>query len=108
MTQNQDGKPQAIEFPKIENQKLGVKSLTLHASSDAGLPVPFYVLSGPVKLADDNATLEFLPLPPRASFPMRVIIGADQWGRVTGEKVQTTGPVFPQYSIVKQNIFGGH
>jgi hypothetical protein len=98
-TLNKDGRPQTIDFPKIEDQPLGVKSLALHATSDAGLPVQFYVVSGPVKLAADNTTLEFLPVPPRAKFPVRVVIGAYQWGRVTGEKVMTAGPVFQEFLI---------
>ena len=76
-----------------------MKSLALRATSDAGLPVQFYVVSGPVKLAEDNATLEFLPVPPRAKFPVRVVIGAYQWGRISGEKVRTAGPVFQELSI---------
>ncbi|HEU6449362.1 MAG TPA: hypothetical protein VFV23_13075 [Verrucomicrobiae bacterium] len=98
-TVNKNGKSQTIDFPKIENQPAGVKSLLLRATSDAGLPVQFYVVSGPVKLADDNRTLEFLPVPPRAKFPVRVVIGVFQWGRVTGEKVKTAGPVFREFFI---------
>jgi len=98
-TLNKEGRLQTIAFPKIEDQPPGVKSLALHATSDAGLPVQFYVVSGPVKLAEDNTTLEFLPVPPRAKFPVRVVVGAFQWGRVTGEKVRTAGPVFQEFSI---------
>lgn len=98
-TLNKEGRPQTIDFPKIEDQPMGVKSLALHATSDAGLPVQFYVVSGPVKLAADNTTLEFLPVPPRAKFPVRVVIGAYQWGRISGEKVRTAGPVFQKFFI---------
>jgi hypothetical protein len=98
LTQNKDGKVQTIDFEKIENQKQGVKSLKLHATSDAGLPVQFYVVSGPVELKDAD-TLEFYLLPPRTKLPARVILGAYQWGRVTGDKVQTTGPIFQEFLI---------
>jgi len=100
-TQNKDGKPQTIDFVKIENQELGVKKLELTATSDAGLPVQFYVVSGPVELSDDNRTLKFLPIPPRSQFPVKVIIGAYQWGHVTNPKVQTAGPVFQEFFIEK-------
>ncbi|HEX9046761.1 MAG TPA: hypothetical protein VF988_07025, partial [Verrucomicrobiae bacterium] len=103
-TKNQEGKPQAIDFSKIEDQPRGVKSLVLRATSDAGLPVQFYVVSGPVKLTDDNRALEFLPLPPRAKYPARVIIGAYQWGRISGEKVRTAAPVFQEFYITTASV----
>lgn len=98
---NKSGKPQTIDFPRIENQPPGVKTLKLRATSDAGLPVQFFVVSGPARLADDDATLEFLPVPPRGKFPVRVIVGAYQWGRVTGEKIQSAGPVFQEFFLGK-------
>jgi hypothetical protein len=100
-TINRDGKLQLIDFARIGDQRLGVKSLTLHAISDAGLPVQFYVISGPVRLKDDNRTLEFLPIPPRSKFPVRVVIGAYQWGRITDSKVQTGGPIVQQFWITR-------
>ena len=90
---NQTGKPQLMDFPKIENQTRGVKTLKLKAASNSGLPVQFFVVSGPAEMKDDD-TIEFLPVPPRSRFPVRVIIGAYQWGRVADPKVQSAGPVF--------------
>ena len=87
------GSKQTIDFPKTENQKLGVKTLKLKASSDSGLPVPFFIVSGPVELKD-NDTLAFLPAPPRGEFSMRVIIGAYQCGRTIEPKIQSTRPTF--------------
>ncbi|MBW8780594.1 MAG: hypothetical protein JF599_01715 [Verrucomicrobia bacterium] len=99
---NKDGKPQSIAFDKIADRRYGPGVLKLVATSDAGLPVQFYVISGPVELKeDDNATLRLLPLPPRAKFPVKVILGAYQWGRVTNPKVQTAGPVFQEFLITK-------
>jgi len=98
-TLNQDGKPQTIDFPHIENQKAGAKTLRLHARSDAGLPVQFYAVSGSVILSEDNTTLELLPPPPRTKFPMRVVIGAYQWGHVTRDEIQSAGPVFQEFFI---------
>jgi hypothetical protein len=97
-TLNSEGNPQTIDFPKIADQPAEVKLLKLSARSDAGLPVQFYVVSGPVELKDDD-TLVFHPPPPRAKYPLRVIVGAYQWGRITGEKVRTAGPVFQEFFI---------
>jgi hypothetical protein len=47
----------------------------LKATGDSGLPVQFFVVSGPVELKGDDS-LELLPIPPRSKFPVRVIIGA--------------------------------
>jgi hypothetical protein len=97
---NKNGKPQTIDFPKIENQKLGTKTLKLKATSDSDLPVQFFIVSGPVELKDDD-TIEFLPVPPRSRFPVRVIIGAYQWGRTVEPKLQSAGPVFQEFCIEK-------
>jgi hypothetical protein len=93
-----DGSPQQIDFPKIPLQTTNTKSLQLKAKATSGLPVQYFVVSGPVEIKDDN-TLEFLPIPPRARFPVKVEIGAFQWGKGTGEKIQSTGPVTRDFLI---------
>jgi hypothetical protein len=95
---NKTGKPQTLDFPKIENQTRGVKTLKLKATSDSVLPVQFFVVSGPAEIKDDD-TLEFLPIPSRSKFPVRVIVGAYQWGRTIEPKVQSAGPVFQEFFI---------
>jgi hypothetical protein len=65
------------------------------------LPVQFFVISGPVQLAADNRTLKFLPIAPRARFPMKVIIGAYQWGRAIHPRIKSAGPVIREFDIVK-------
>ena len=51
----------------------------MRAKTDAGLPVQFYVVSGPARIDPiDNTTLNYLKVPPRAKFPLRVVIGAYQ------------------------------
>ena len=97
---NKNGRPQMVDFPRIENQKFGTKSLTLKASASSGRPVQFFVVSGPVELKDDD-TLEFQPIPARSKFPVRVIIGAYQWGQTVEPKLQSAGPVFQEFSIEK-------
>lgn len=100
-TINRSGTVQTLNFAPIPDQRVGAGPLTLHATSDAGLPVQLYVISGPVRLRDDSTTLELLPIPPRAKFPVRVVLGAYQWGRVTSPKVQTAGPVTQEFHIVR-------
>jgi hypothetical protein len=43
--------------------------------ADSGLPVQFSVISGPAEFVSDD-TLEFMPVPPKSRFPVRVLIGA--------------------------------
>ncbi len=98
---NHAGKRQTIAFSSPANVKAGTKSIRLYATSSLGLPVQFFVVSGPVKLAADNRTLRFTAIPPRATFPMKVIIGAWQWGRAVHPRVQTAGPVYRSFFIDK-------
>lgn len=73
--------------------------LTVHASSSARLPVQFYVVSGPVLLHGNRLT--FTRIPTASRFPIRVIIGAYQWGRAAAPLVQSAGPVFRQFWITR-------
>jgi hypothetical protein len=92
-----EGAPQKIDFPKIPNQKRRTKSLTLHATSDSGLPVGFFVREGPAEVQSD--TLKFTAIPPRAKFPLKVTLGAYQFGRLAEPKIQSADPVFREFFI---------
>lgn len=96
---NTQGKPQTIAFPAIPDQKLGTKTVSLHAASDAGLPVSYYVLEGPAEM-EGNA-VRLTSIPPKAKFPVKVTIVAWQWGRGSGQKVQTATPVERSFFVVK-------
>jgi hypothetical protein len=96
---NKDGVPQQITFPEIPDQKPDAKSLKLNASSDAGVPVSYYVREGPVEVEGD--TLRFTPIPPRAKFPVKVTVIAWQWGHSTDPKIRTAERVERTFSIVK-------
>jgi hypothetical protein len=98
---DKDGTPQTITFPKIDDQVAGVQSVPLVATASSGLPVQFFVVSGPVDLSDDNQTLQFLPISPNAHFPIRVVVGAFQWGRMAGSKIQSADPVYQEFFIKK-------
>ncbi|MBL7077912.1 MAG: hypothetical protein ISS31_10615 [Kiritimatiellae bacterium] len=85
--ENKQGKPQAITFAEIPDQTQGAKQVELRASSDAGLPVRFAAIEGPVKL--DGSKLMFTEIPPRAKFPVKVTVAAYQWGRSVEPKIRT-------------------
>ncbi len=72
------GRAQRLAFEAVPDQTVGVKSIPLHATSNAGLKPEFFVRVGPAKIAGDD--LVFLPLPPRARFPVTVTVVAWQLG----------------------------
>jgi hypothetical protein len=92
---NNDGRAQSITFALPPDVKFGTASLPLQATSDAGLPVSYYVESGPAVVQD--STLIFTALPPRSRFPVAVTVAAWQWGRATEPKIKTA-------EIVKRTI----
>jgi hypothetical protein len=84
------GPAQQITFPKIADQKAGVKSLPLVATSNSGRPVQFFVREGPAVVEGDR--LRFCELPKRAKFPLKVTVVAWQWGSHSPDW-QTAAPV---------------
>ncbi len=93
-----DGAAQQIAFEPIPDQRSGVKSIPLRATSNA--PVHFYVREGPAEIADDR-TLVFTPLPPRTRFPVRVTLVAWQWGRSSEPRLQTAAAVERSFLITR-------
>jgi hypothetical protein len=98
-TRLNEGRSQAIDFPKIADQKASTESLKLEANASSGLPVQYFVVSGPVMI--DGADLKISKLPPRAKFPVRVLVSAYQWGRGGEKKIQSAGPVTQEFFIVR-------
>lgn len=92
-----EGTAQQIVFPEIPNQKRDVKAVPLQALSDSGLPVGFFVREGPAEL--EGNTLKFTALPKRAKFPVKVTVGAYQFGRLAEPKIQSAAPVFREFLI---------
>ncbi len=86
-----NGHPQKLVFDPIPDQPRGIKSLSLQARSDAGLPVDFLVCQGPGEIKGDR--LNFSPLPPRAKFPVKVTVIAWQYGHGGVNPVQSAAPV---------------
>ena len=99
---NTEGQAQQISFDSIPNVKLGQKSVDLHATSDSGMPVYFYVQEGPAEIKDGQ--LIFTKIPPRTKFPVNVTVVAWQYGRSIEPKVQTADAVTRNFCIVKKRF----
>lgn len=98
---NTKGKPQTITFAPIPDQAPGAGAIKLSATSDAGLPVRFYVLSGPANIDGDMLTLTEVPV--RAKFPVKVTVVAWQYGRATEPAIKTAEPVEQTFLVTKEH-----
>lgn len=74
-----------------------MKSVSLEAVSDCGLPVYYYVKEGPVELQGNK--LVFTKIPSRSKFPIKVTVVAWQYG-IAGQ-VQTADPVERSFFLKK-------
>ncbi|MGK9124471.1 hypothetical protein M1D52_10130 [Olivibacter sp. SA151] len=92
-----EGKPQHIMFDSLTNINGKVKAISLHARSDSGLPVFYYVKEGPVRIEGNKLYMEKIPL--RAKKPMKVTVVAWQYGRAMGEKIQSAPTVERSFYI---------
>lgn len=54
---NCGGLVQSITFPAIANKKTTASAFTLNASASSGLPVSYYLVSGPASVVGQNVTL---------------------------------------------------
>jgi hypothetical protein len=86
-----DGAAQTITFPAIADQKQETRTVALAATSDAGVPVGYYVREGPAYVRD--GLLHFTPLPPRTKLPVRITVVAWQLGRGTEPRLRAAQPV---------------
>lgn len=96
---NKEGRPQQISFPIIEDQKAGTKSISLHASSDARLPVYYYIKEGPAEIKGN--TLYFTQVPKKAKFPIKVTVVAWQYGNNTEPEIQSAKSVEQVFYLKK-------
>lgn len=96
---NTTGFDQHIDFAFIPNQPIVKYGLSLNATSDAGMPVYFFVKEGPATVK--GHTLKFSKIPLRANYPVKVTIVAWQWGRGTEPKVKTAEPVERSFFITR-------
>jgi hypothetical protein len=96
---NKEGVDQQIHFPTIPNQKAGIRTLKLNATSTSGMPVFYYVQEGPAEISGN--TMRFTCIPPRSKFPMKVTVVAWQYGRTIEPKVKSAEPVFQTFYMEK-------
>jgi hypothetical protein len=95
---NTEGRPQQLTFPEIPGQHAGTAPLKLKATSDAGVPVSYFVREGPALVEGD--TLRLTPIPPRARFPLVVTVVAWQYGRSVEPKLRTAEPVERSFHVL--------
>jgi hypothetical protein len=95
---NTKGAEQHITFPPVADRPAGTRSLKLNATSDADVPVYYYVREGPAEVSDDG-TLTFTAVPPRSRMPIKVTVVAWQWGRSIEPLIRTAQPVERTFSI---------
>lgn len=94
---NKEGRLQKITFPPLKDISKSVKQVSLHAVSDVGMPVYYYVKEGPAEIK--NGKLVITKIPPRAKFPLKVTVVAWQYGRGVSPKVQTAEAVERSFYI---------
>ncbi|HMI02802.1 MAG TPA: hypothetical protein VK541_09990 [Pedobacter sp.] len=87
---NTRGKEQHIAFSAIPNQSKNKKGIKLEATSDANVPVGFYVQDGPAEIVDNH--LNITTIPPRSKFPVKVTVVAWQYGNSNQPQLQTAVP----------------
>ena len=93
------GKVQTITFPPVGSLRADSHTVVLKATSDAGLPVQYYVAYGPARVADGR--LQISEVPARATFPIAVRVVAYQFGSGIMPLVRTATPVEQTIRIEK-------
>ena len=96
---NEQGAEQHITFPEIPDQKAGLKSVPLNATSDAGVPVSYYVREGPAEL--EGGSLKLTAIPPRAKYPVKITVVAWQYGRGIEPRLKSATPVERSFEIIR-------
>jgi len=94
-----DGQAQTITFQPIPALRVNSAPLELKATSTSGLPVRFYVESGPAVI--EGNTLKVAEVPKRASFPIKITVVAYQYGSAIAPLVQSAPVVSQTVSLEK-------
>jgi hypothetical protein len=95
-----EGAEQEITFAAIPDQPAArLAPIQLQATSSSGLPVQYYMISGPARI--EGNTLVFDRLPARAKYPIKVAVAAWQWGRPVNPKVRTAPAVQREFLITR-------
>ncbi|MFW5752856.1 MAG: hypothetical protein ACOCYV_02265 [Planctomycetota bacterium] len=93
------GAQQTITFPEPPDLSAGADPLPLQATSDAGLPVSYYVAYGPARIVDGALVLD--QIPQRAPLPLEIAIVAWQFGSGIDPRTQTAQPITRTLWIVE-------
>lgn len=96
---NTAGKAQCLTFLPIPDQTANKRGIKLQASSNANVPVSFYVQDGPAEIEGNH--LNLLKIPPRSRFPVKVTVVAWQYGNSNEPKLQTADPVVNTFWITR-------
>lgn len=94
-----NGATQSMIFSHIADIKAGTKSIQLNAMATSGLPVDYYIKSGPAYI--EHNTLYFSQIPLKSKYPVKVTIVAYQWGRTIAPLYQSAEPVEQTFYILK-------
>lgn len=94
---NTEGQQQYIKFATLPDIKRGTKYVSLSAVSSCGLPVDFYVESGPAYV--DGNRLILTAIPPKTTYPVKVTVIAWQYGKNSDPKIKTAEPVKQTFYI---------
>lgn len=80
---NTSGTAQTLAFTAPADQYAdSLAPLTLSATATSGLPVDFWVVSGPYRISAANrSVIEPADFPAKPTYPIKVTVGAWQWGR---------------------------
>ena len=97
---NTVGRPQLIQFSPINNITEKQKHISLVASSDKGLPISYFIRSGPAEVKGNELVLT--KIPPRSKFPLKVTVVAYQWGRNREPLIQSAKPVEQDFYILSE------
>ncbi|MBC7785671.1 MAG: hypothetical protein H7144_17715 [Burkholderiales bacterium] len=93
------GAQQTITFPQVPDQKAAAREVALTATSDAGVPVQYYVMEGPAEV--EGSTLRFIPIPPRSRFPVKVTVVAWQYGLGGNPGLKSAAPIERSFFITE-------
>ncbi|WP_145055160.1 hypothetical protein [Lignipirellula cremea] len=93
------GKEQTIAFPPVGDLRVDGGPIALKATSDSGLPVEYYVVSGPAVI--EKGSLKLAEVPHRAAFPLEVRVVAYQFGRGVEPTIKTATPVEQVVRVVR-------
>jgi len=96
---NVSGTAQTVTFPTIPNQlSTNRGNITLAATASSGLAPQYWVVSGPYHADITNNNI-LVPdeLPAKATLPVRVVVGAWQWGQPGS--FQSALPVYQEFFV---------